>query len=189
MIYIQKYWQGTWPADNQQQYETDCEGILAKLKNEWPSAEQKPYQTGLYLASSNAGAMPATQFWKDALELGVRFASPKNFPWTLANAPCSYFARMLPVKGPNYTFCGMADAGFAALQQASDDLNDGLVENAWVFAIDFGLEPGSMGSFAVIYLSQQQSESAGTLHLPTDDPLTQLTPSAWLHEFVETQLV
>src|SRR5688572_14928099 len=66
-------------------------------------------RAGLYLASANAGAHSAVSFWREAQRDGVRFASPELFPWTLANAPCSWLSRRFGVRGPNVTYLGGAD--------------------------------------------------------------------------------
>lgn len=180
MIYIQQFWQGEWEATIQQQYENDCANVLAQLKKEALFDAVEPERIGLYLATGNAGAMPAILFWKEALEMGVRFASPKNFPWTLANAPCAWFARNLPVKGPNYTFCGNATAAFAAMQQATDDLTDEHIDRAYIIAMEFGLETGSMGCFAAMLLTNKAAGQLPTWQLPTEDALTEQSASEWM---------
>lgn len=60
-------------------------------------------QTAIYFISSNAGTFSSIAFWENALEHSPRFANPRIFPWTLANATSGYIARKFSITGPNYT--------------------------------------------------------------------------------------
>jgi 3-oxoacyl-(acyl-carrier-protein) synthase len=101
-----------------------------------PSAAARD-RVALFVASPNAGAATALQFWAAALRTGPALASPELFPWCLANAPCGALARHLRITGPNSTWLGEADALRAALESADDLLDDGRVDTALVVALAF----------------------------------------------------
>jgi hypothetical protein len=93
-------------------------------------------ESGVYLATIDAGALPAVQFWKDSLAIGVSFVGPALFPWTLANSYATSISINLKSRGPNYTFIGYGDALIAAIEQATIDLNCDRVQNAFIIGID-----------------------------------------------------
>ena len=92
---------------------------------------------GIYLLTSNSGANSSVEFWKGALEHGVDFANPRNFPWTLASCPAGYFARLLNIQGPNYTLIG----GKNNLSDLTDliefDLETGLINKAIMLILNW----------------------------------------------------
>lgn len=100
-----------------------------------------PDARGLYLATGDAGIAVSVGFWAAALAESPRFASPADFPWTLANAPAGLLARELAIRGPSYTLVGDADAMLAALEHARDDLARGRIEEALVVACDLAARP------------------------------------------------
>jgi hypothetical protein len=123
----------------------NCEGItdLTESFTKYISDEIKQNTTlsengesGIYLASLDAGALPAVQFWKDSLVIGVSFVGPALFPWTLANSYATSISINLQSRGPNYTFIGYSDAIIAAIEQAFFDLSCNRVQNAFVVGID-----------------------------------------------------
>lgn len=95
-----------------------------------------PESRGLYLATGDAGIDVSVRFWAAALAETPRFASPADFPWTLANAPAGLLARELAVRGPSYTLVGDADAMLAALEHAREDLLRDRVVEALIVACD-----------------------------------------------------
>ena len=66
------------------------------------------------------------------------FASPADFPWTLANAPAGLLASELEIHGPSYTLVGGAEAMDAALEHARADLERGRIVEALVVGCDVG---------------------------------------------------
>jgi len=96
----------------------------------------RPEATGLYLATSDAGTQASIQFWADGLRDGLGFANPRDFHLTLANSPAAHLAIRYQLRGPNYTLVGGGDATLAALEQAQDDLEAGLIEAAVVIRFD-----------------------------------------------------
>ncbi len=104
-----------------------------------------PELTGLYLATKDAGVQASIQFWKDGLRDGLGFANPRDFPRTLANSPSSRLAIQHRLCGPNYILVGGDEATIAALEQAQDDLVEGLVESALVIRFDMMPLPHVIG--------------------------------------------
>jgi 3-oxoacyl-(acyl-carrier-protein) synthase len=100
-----------------------------------------PDERGLYLATGDAGVAVSGGFWAAALAESPRFASPADFPWTLANAPAGLLARELAIRGPNYTLVGGADAMLAALEHAREDLGRGRIGEALVVGCDLAARP------------------------------------------------
>jgi hypothetical protein len=136
-----------------------------------------PDRAGLYVASENAGAQSSVLFWADALRNGVGFANPELFPWTLANAPCSWLARRFCVQGPNFTYLGGVDALIAALTQAQEDLIADRVDIGWVVAIDFAQEAVERTTFGVLRVSLRLGV-ARVQSLVTSDPPPSQPPRA-----------
>lgn len=95
-----------------------------------------PEQTGLYLATTDAGVQASIRFWADGLRDGLGFANPRDFPLTLANSPAACISIRYHLYGPSYTLVGGDEATFAALEQAQDDLRLCLVESAIVIRFD-----------------------------------------------------
>ncbi len=62
--------------------------------------------TGLYFASSDAGAITSVEFWKEAVEKNISFANPRNFPATLSNFVAASFATKMQIRGPNINLIG-----------------------------------------------------------------------------------
>jgi hypothetical protein len=91
---------------------------------------------GLYVATTTAGGRESVAFWRNGLDVGLAFANPKAFPWTLANSPTGAIARALGVRGPTYTLVGTEGAVDAVLAHAAADLADGLVKAAVVVGLD-----------------------------------------------------
>lgn len=104
-------------------------------------------RTGIYLATNTAGVRESVAFWKNVLEQTPAFANPANFPWTLSNAPASFFARLLGVKGPVITMVGRSDAMAYCFSRAGGDFRKGLIDTAWVISIHHQGEILSMGIF------------------------------------------
>lgn len=95
-----------------------------------------PEQCGLFVATSDAGAAAAISLWAEALDQGPSFASPRDFPWTLASSPAGHIAAHLGLRGPNFTLVGGGEAATAALLHALDDLEQGRISQAIVVALD-----------------------------------------------------
>jgi hypothetical protein len=121
------------------------DGLFAGLRD--------PERAGLYVVSPNAGFRSALVFWSQAVQTGVAFANPELFPWTLANAPCAFLARRFGVRGPNLTFTGDASALSMAFAQADEHLHQGIVDTAWIAAIDFADAAGAETRFAAFRLT------------------------------------
>ncbi len=85
---------------------------------------------GLYVATSDSGSHESVAFWRSCLDTGLGFASPKPFPWTLANSPTGRIAEQLGIRGPTYTLVGGAEAMAAAAGHALDDLDSSRAEDA-----------------------------------------------------------
>lgn len=114
-----------------------------------------PERSGLYLASGNAGFQSSLLFWAEAQRSGVAVANPELFPWTLANAPCGWLTRHFQVTGPNLTYTGRAEAAMAALGQACAHLRAGLVDSAWVLAVDFAQAAGRRTILTALRLGRE----------------------------------
>jgi len=136
-----------------------CQSIIDTLSTHVSQSKS----TGIYLATSNAGMQPSILFWKLALEQGVGFMSPQNFPWTLANAPSANIALGLKLHGPNYTFIGDESALIAAKEQAIWDLEDELIESYIVISLNFS-SSGVKGIEVKCYLGNEQE-----CHIPLID--------------------
>lgn len=100
----------------------------------------------LLLVTDDAGAGTAVQFWRDALATGPALASPGNFPWCLANAPCATIARRFAITGANITWLATLSDPARALSGAAAWLAeyhrvagmDGASPDVWVVAAHFG---------------------------------------------------
>lgn len=101
-----------------------------------------PEATGLYLLSPDAGARAAVAFWQSALEVGPGLVSPGSFPWTLANGPASCLARLLTIKGPNYTLVGDEKEWSLLEHLAENDLREGRIENAVLLYLEADEQEG-----------------------------------------------
>lgn len=154
---IQHFWSGQMETATFDSSEEIC-ARFAKLVLDAQSLASPPDRRGLYVATSNAGASPSVSFWAGVVEHGPAFALPKNFPWTLANAPCSFLARTLNIQGPNYTLVGKGDALLAAIEHAIDALTEDEVSEALVIGIDFGFSKGSPSRFAAFLLTRKPSD-------------------------------
>ena len=110
-----------------------ADGMAAVFDTDTP-----PERMGLIVASDNAGTATSVQFWSDAVRTGVAVASPELFPWCVANAPCGALARHFRVTGPNVTLLGESDALIAALDTASESIEEGQVDAMVVIALSFG---------------------------------------------------
>jgi 3-oxoacyl-(acyl-carrier-protein) synthase len=130
---------------------------LAERVKELFEAEPPTSRTGLYVASANAGSHSALQFWKEVRRAGVAFANPELFPWTLANAPCGWLARRFQITGPNVTYTG-SSAMPAAMEHATDDLETGIVDTAWILAIDFAADANERTRFVLMRTSSVSAE-------------------------------
>ena len=105
----------------------------------------------LLVVSDDAGSATAEQFWRDALDVGIAFASPGAFPWCLANAPCATIARRFGVTGPNVTWLSPlsdARAAFDAPAAWLADYLSGAADDsrpeAWLVAVHFGAPHGRL---------------------------------------------
>ncbi|MBI5917018.1 MAG: hypothetical protein HY842_16730 [Bacteroidetes bacterium] len=181
---IQHFWRGQVDTATLDSSEEIC-GRFAKLVLESQSLASPPGRRGLYVATSNAGAPPSVRFWAGVVEHGPAFALPKNFPWTLANAPCSYFARTLNIQGPNYTLVGKGNATMAAIEHAMDDLTEDEVTEALIIGIDFGFSKGFPSRFAGFLLTRKPSEFPLLIReLTSIDSYEELQPSDFLINFL-----
>lgn len=93
-------------------------------------------RTGIYLVTNTAGIRESVGFWRDALEKTPSFANPANFPWTLSNAPASFIAKALQIKGPVFTFVGDEDAVLFSGQRAMIDLKQQTISEALMIRLD-----------------------------------------------------
>jgi len=81
--------------------------------------------TGLYLATSDAGIATSVNFWQDAITHGPGLVGPRLFPFTLANSPASCLTQILNIKGPCITLVGEKKLIPILEEMARDDyLND-----------------------------------------------------------------
>ena len=115
--------------------QTRCEEVIKSAQKRL-NPDLLPAEKGLYLATSQGGVAMAVSFWKDALDQTPRFASPADFPRTLANAPASEIARELVLRGPNHSFVGEDEAIEAALEEGANDLEKGVIKEALIVAFD-----------------------------------------------------
>ncbi|RZT95090.1 beta-ketoacyl synthase N-terminal-like domain-containing protein [Rivibacter subsaxonicus] len=99
------------------------------------------HRSGLYLATSDAGAATSLRFWSEARRTGLALANPELFPWCLANAPCGALARRFGVTGPNLSVLGQADALLAAFDAALDALASERIDIAIVVALVMAADP------------------------------------------------
>ena len=109
----------------------------------WAAArlvEAGVHADGLYVATATAGGREAVTFFREGLATGLAFASPRLFPWTLANSVTGAIALALGIRGPTYTLVGGSSALEAAFEHAADDLAGGLVSTALVVGVDAGPE-------------------------------------------------
>lgn len=109
----------------------DAAALLAHLMSGFD-----PETSGVYLATGNAGAAAARWFWTQALASGVAFASPQGFAETLASEPATTIARLLGLRGPNYTICGDGDASAGAIEALNHDLGTGVIRQGLVVRWD-----------------------------------------------------
>jgi 3-oxoacyl-(acyl-carrier-protein) synthase len=124
------------------------EALAERVKPLFESEPAVP-RGGLYVASSNAGCQSALLFWQEVRRAGVAFANPELFPWALANSPCGWLARRFQITGPNVTYTGTTGV-LAAMEHASDDLEGGIVDAAWIVAIDFAAHEGEWTRFFLV---------------------------------------
>jgi hypothetical protein len=94
--------------------------------------------SGLFVASPNAGSATALRFWADAMRDGVALASPQLFPWCLANSPCAALARQFAITGPSTTWLGGDEAMAAAWSAAERAVSRRQVQRAYVVRVVFG---------------------------------------------------
>lgn len=128
-------------------------------------------QTGIIVASDNAGTATALRFWEDALKVGVGVASPELFPWCLANAPSAALARHLRITGPNSTYLGERDALLAALDTAEIWLSENRVDQVLLVVITFctAKRPGSALAFRVSKPSSAESQCSDSFRPQKSD--------------------
>ena len=98
------------------------------------------HRSGLYLATSDAGAATSLRFWSEARRTGLALANPELFPWCLANAPCGALARRFGVTGPNLSVLGEADALLAAFDAALEALANERIDIAIVVALEMAID-------------------------------------------------
>ena len=148
--------------DGDLQYAADRDTLEALVDRVKALFESEPAaaRAGLYVASSNAGCHSALRFWQEVCRAGVAFANPELFPWTLANAPCGWLARRFQITGPNATYTG-SNAVVAAMEHASDDLDAGIVDAAWILKIDFAATAVERTRFILVRASSGESARAG----------------------------
>jgi hypothetical protein len=108
-------------------------------------------ETGVYLSTPDTGAAASVEFWHAALNDGLGFANPRDFPWTLANSAAAYVSMRNDLRGPNYTLVGDGEASCGAFNDAIDDLEAGIVRCALVlrFVVGGGEIPTSIQGLAL----------------------------------------
>ena len=99
----------------------------------------------LYVVTSDGGAREALSFWTAAQETGMRFANPGAFPWTLANSATGRISQALGVTGPCTTHVGGRAALTDALQDAEDDVAEGLARTVLVVSLHGDRRPSAEG--------------------------------------------
>ncbi len=138
------------PGDDSERAALDA--VLEQLA---PVFERVPVIDGeragaLLLVTDDAGTGTAVQFWRDALATGLALASPGNFPWCLANAPCATIARRFGITGANITWLAKLSDPAHAFDGPAAWLADhfslaranGAATDAWVAAVHFGTPGG-----------------------------------------------
>ncbi|MFN7975325.1 MAG: beta-ketoacyl synthase N-terminal-like domain-containing protein [Acidobacteriota bacterium] len=80
---------------------------------------------GSVFGSSSSGGTPVREFLEPILREGPGAAQPMVFPNTVGNAPSSYVAIELGLKGPNATLCQKEASGAHALALARDWVAEG----------------------------------------------------------------
>lgn len=136
----------------------------------------------LYVASSTAGAAAAVRFWTGAIERGLRLASPRLFPWTLANSPTGQIGLQLGIRGPTFTFLGDGSSLVAALSQAIDDLEDGSVQTGLVVGLDRDGESEAVCVAALLLSGSNEGSPLGAIEECDEGmpPVPGATPSGLL---------
>jgi 3-oxoacyl-(acyl-carrier-protein) synthase len=150
----------------------DLSAAIAGASAPLLDADTDPDERGIYLATGDAGVVASVGFWAAALAESPRFASPADFPWTLANAPAGLLARELAIRGPSYTLVGDADAMLAAFEHAIDDLERGVVAEAIVVACDLEVPAGQRQAAVVVLRAPPRN--------PPCQPLRDMTASELL---------
>lgn len=82
-------------------------------------------RVGSLIGSASAGATPVRDFLAPVLVQGPEASQPMLFPNTVGNAPSSYVAIELGLKGPNSTVCQKEASGALALGTAADFVREG----------------------------------------------------------------
>jgi len=138
----------TFFADGQQEnYAAQIEGLLAANYSSFTETKANGERTGIYLVTNTAGIRESVAFWKNVQEQTPAFANPANFPWTLSNAPASFFAKALGVKGPVFTMVGKADALAYCFDRAAGDFHHEVIDSAWIIGIHQENEKLEIGIF------------------------------------------
>lgn len=90
-----------------------------------PLPPPQPDRAGAVLGSASAGATPVRDFLEPVLRQGPIGALPMVFPNTVGNAPSSYVAIELGLKGPNHTVSQKEVSGLLAIAQAARYVREG----------------------------------------------------------------
>jgi 3-oxoacyl-(acyl-carrier-protein) synthase len=116
----------------------------------------------LYVVTSDGGAREALSFWAGAQETGMRFANPGAFPWTLANSATGRISQALAITGPCTTHVGGRAALTDALQDAEDDVAEGLASTVLVVSLHGDRRPTPGGGAVRVELVAYVVSSADT---------------------------
>ncbi len=135
IIYCHNWFKERYPADSDQFEERlgDISNRISVWLKQTGYAEE---ETGLYLATLNAGVQECISFWEQALIHSPRFANPANFNMTLSNGPAGLLSRLLQIKGPCYTLVGKSRAMEGCLFHALTDFEAGSITTAIISGLD-----------------------------------------------------
>ena len=100
------------------------------------STEGREEETGILLGTGSAGAGPLVELERQMAVESPETASPFLFPYTVANAPASFAAIELKIKGPNVTITQKDPAGLNALFYARFLVDDGRATAIVAGAVD-----------------------------------------------------
>ena len=93
-------------------------------------------RVGIYVATTDAAVDVSVSFWKAAINEGVDFVNPRDFPWTLASAIAAHAARKVGIRGPCITLVGGSEVAIAVLSHGIHDLQAGIIDLALVAGVD-----------------------------------------------------
>lgn len=140
----------------------------------------------LCVATLDAGARESVAFWRESRAAELAFASPRTFPWTLANSPTGRIAQELGVRGPTFTLVGRAEALDAALAHALDELASRRAGRVLVAALD-GVTTETSRLAALVLTAGEDAGVAvvSTPARPVEKAIARATASATLAAAIE----